>query len=227
MTTTPIERLLAIMARLRESVTCFLGEIDETMVGRKVTVAGMINWVRQIYTKNGQPMAFAELEDTHGSIEVVVFSRLYEQTRELWQEGRVVVVRGSVDNKGGQGLKIVCDSVDDKITQTRPAASPDHQAVDRPDRDTAPSVSTEACGCHLQINIPRTDDAERDRQRVREVFHILTSYAGNDRFSLCIQDGNGHVRYDFPGHTTQNCVELQQRLTEMLGATAVRLVPSA
>ena len=109
-----------VMSRLRESVTCFLNEIDDTMVGRKVTVAGMVNWVRQIYAKNGQPMAFVELEDTQGSIEVVVFSRLYEQTRDLWQDGRVVVVRGAVDNKNGQGAKIVCESVDDKIMEARP-----------------------------------------------------------------------------------------------------------
>jgi DNA polymerase-3 subunit alpha len=218
--------LQPIMARLRESVTCFLSEIDETMVGRKVTVAGMINWVRQIYTKNGQPMAFAEMEDTHGSIEVVVFSRLYEQTRELWQEGRVVMVRGSVDNKGGQGLKIVCDSVDDKITEMRPAASP-HQVIDTPDRDATPPARAETCGCHLQINIPRTGDVERDRQRVREVYHLLTSFSGSDRFSLCIQDGNGHVRYDFPGHTTQNCVELQQRLTQMLGRQRCASLPAS
>jgi hypothetical protein len=130
-----------------------------------------------------------------------------------------------VDNKGGQGLKIVCDSVDDKITETRPAASP-HQVIDTPDRDATPPARAETCGCHLQISIPRTGDVERDRQRVREVYHLLTSYSGSDRFSLCIQDGNGYVRYDFPGHTTHNCVELQQRLTQMLGATAVRALPS-
>ena len=57
------------------------------MAGHKVTVAGMINWVRQIITKNGKPMAFVELEDIQGTIEVVVFSRLYEQTRDPRQHG--------------------------------------------------------------------------------------------------------------------------------------------
>ena len=111
------------------------------------------------------------------------------------------------------------------MTETRPVASPD-QVVDTHDRNAAPPAGAETCSCHLQINIPRTGDVERDRQRVREVYHVLTSYAGSDRFSLCIHDGSGHVRYDFPGQATQNCVELQQRLTEMLGATAVRVVPA-
>lgn len=218
--------LQPVMSRLRESVTCFLNEIDESMVGRKVTLAGMINWVRQIYTKNGQPMAFVEIEDTHGGIELVVFSRLYEQTRDLWQDGRLIVVRGTVDNKGGQGVKIVCESVDDKILQARAVPSVE-QVAERPDDSTPPEPNGDRCGCHLQINIPRTDNGARDRQRVHEVYQLLTSYSGSDRFSFCIQAGEGHVQYDFPGHTTQNCVELQQRLTQMLGATSVRVVPSA
>jgi DNA polymerase-3 subunit alpha len=214
----------SVMSRLRKSVTCFLSEVDESMVGRKVTVAGMINWVRQIYTKNGQPMAFVELEDTQGSIEIVVFSRLYEQTRELWQDGRVIVVRGTVDNKGGQGVKIVCETVDDKILQARRAPSEDDVPAPHDDR-TQPEASSDSCGCHLQIRIPRTDNGVRDRQRVREVYQLLTSFSGGDSFSFCIQAADGHVQYDFPGHTTQNCVELQQRLTQLLGATSVRVMP--
>ena len=46
----------------------------------------------------------------------------------------------------------------------------------------------------------------------------MTSYRGKDRFSFCIQDGEGHVRYDFPAHSTHNCVELQQQLMQMFGA---------
>jgi DNA polymerase-3 subunit alpha len=218
--------LQPVMSRLRESVTCFLNEIDESMLGQKVTVAGMVNWVRQIYTKNGQPMAFVEIEDTQSSIEIVVFSRLYEQTREMWQDGRVIVVRGAVDNKGGQGVKIVCESVDDRILQARRVPSEARESAPQPDAGVPPDSLSDSCGCHLQISIPRSDDSARDRQRIREIYQLLTSYPGGDSFSFCIQAGEGHVQYDFPGHNTQNCVELQQRLTQMLGATSVRVLPS-
>ena len=221
----------SVMARLRESVTGFLGEINEAMVGSKVTVAGMVNWVRQIYTKNGKPMAFVELEDSQGSIEVVVFSRLYEQTRDLWAEGMVLVVRGTVDNKNGQGPKIVCESVDDKITQARPAdlhslRSQAGQTAPVPsgNGDSAP-ISAEAAPRHMHITIPRTSDAAHDRQRVREVYEMVTSFSGADTFSFLIEDGRGHRKYDFPACTTRDCVGLQQCLVTMLGATAVRVQP--
>jgi DNA polymerase-3 subunit alpha len=211
----------AAMSRLRESVTCLLSEIDETMVGNKVTVAGMINWVRQIYTKSGKPMAFAQLEDTQGSVELVVFSRLYEETRDLWQEGKVLVVRGTVDNKNDQGPKIVCESVDDKITHARPA---DPAVSNQPGNDVPAPPPAQAPPCHLQITIPRTDDTARDRQRVREVYNLVTSFSGADSFSFHISDGQGYVPYGFPGCSTQNCVELQQKLIQKLGATSVRIV---
>jgi DNA polymerase-3 subunit alpha len=199
----------------------FLSEIDESLIGHKVTVVGMVSRVRQIYAKNNKAMAFAELEDAQGNIEVVVFAKLYEQTRALWQEGKVIVVRGTVDNRDGQELKIVCETVDEEITQVLPSEAP---AQDN-ERAQAMPVAATSAPCRLQITIPRTQDAERDRQRVREVFDIVTSFTGEDRFSFCIQDGEGLVQYDFPEHRTCNCVELQQKLIELLGATAVRVLP--
>jgi hypothetical protein len=45
-------------------------------------------------------MAIVSLEDLQGSIEVVVFPRLYEETRGTWTEGRILLVAGRIDHKG-------------------------------------------------------------------------------------------------------------------------------
>jgi hypothetical protein len=55
------------------------------------------------------------------------------------------------------------------------------------------------------------------------VYEVVTSYQGNDTFSFLIPNGQGRLELDFPNATTRHCVELQQKLTEMLGATAVRV----
>ena len=73
----------------------------------------------------------------------------------------------------------------------------------------------------------RSGDAERDRHRLRSVYELVTSYQGHDTFSLSIPNGQGRLQLDFPNATTHHCVELQQELTEMLGATAVRVEPPA
>jgi len=216
-----------LLDRLGDSVTCLLGQIDETMVGHKVTVAGMINWVRQIYTKNGKPMAFVELEDVQGTIEVIVFPRTYEETHGMWETEKVVVVRGKVDIKGGNGPKIICDKVDDNITRIAPESRVSQpsapQEISVPSPAAQPTFNETQPKYHLQITVSRSGDAEHDRHRLRSVYELVTGYQGHDTFSLSIPNGQGRLQLDFPNATTHHCVELQQKLTEMLGATAVRV----
>jgi DNA polymerase III alpha subunit len=194
------------------------------MAGQMVTVAGMINWVRQIYTKTGKPMAFVELEDMQSTIELVVFPRIYEETQALWRQEQVVVVRGKVDLKDGSSPKIICEKVDDAVTQV----GPELKTRELPSSYTAHSsnrgsVSDPQPSYHLQITVNRTGDSIRDRQRLRFVYDLVTSYAGQDTFSLFIPNGQRRLELDFPNATTRHCVELQQKLAEMLGAAAIRV----
>lgn len=212
--------LQPLVRRLRASTTCFLGQIDETMAGHKVTVAGMVNWIRQIYTKNGKPMAFVELEDVQGTIEVVVFPRVYEETHEIWQEEKVVVVRGKVDTKGGNGPKIICEKVDDTITHLKPDSQAS-QISASPSPQSSPTNLEPLY--HLQLTVNRTGDPERDRQQLRSVYELVTSYQGDDTFSLYIPNGKRRLQLDFPNATTRHCVELRQKLIGILGAAAVRV----
>lgn len=213
--------------KLGDSVTCLLGQVDETMTGHKVTVAGMINWVRQIFTKNGKAMAFVEIEDVQGSVEVVVFPRVYEESREMWQAEKVVVIRGKVDTKGSNEPKIICEKVDDAITRVEPDLKVNEsfasynihpQATGPQFAPTSPQSSH-----HLRITVVRTGDPDGDRQRLRSVYELVTSYEGNDTFSLFIPNGQGRLQLDFPNATTRHCAELQRKLIEILGATAVRV----
>ena len=84
-------------------------QIDETLKGRRIQIIGIIASVRSILTKKGDPMAFAQVEDQSGTIEVVVFPRTFEETRDLWMEDRLVVVKGKVDwREDRPGL--ICDA---------------------------------------------------------------------------------------------------------------------
>ena len=44
-------------------------------------------------TKNNKMMAFVDLEDLYGEVEVVVFPNVYERCREAIEEDNVVVVK--------------------------------------------------------------------------------------------------------------------------------------
>ena len=84
-------------------------QVDESLKGRRIQLMGLVASVRTILTKKGDPMAFVLLEDLAGSIEVVVFPRLYEETRDLWAEDRLVVVKGKADLREGRA-SLICDA---------------------------------------------------------------------------------------------------------------------
>ena len=199
--------LQQMAANLEDTVTAFCGQIDESMVNQKVVVAGMVAWVRPHITKNDKPMAFVQLEDLQGSIEVVVFPSVYEGTRELWEPDKILIVKGRVDVRGREP-KIICESVRDYVVVSE---LPE-------EREKQPNGPL-----HLQITLNRSGNQEQDIQRLGQVHDLLQQYKGEDRFSLYLADERKRVQLDFPNDTTGYCLELEQALVQMLGAGAVRV----
>lgn len=52
-------------------------------------------------------MAFAQLEDFRGTVELVLFSEVYEKSRQRLLGDNVVVVRGRIDNSRGEPKLLV------------------------------------------------------------------------------------------------------------------------
>ena len=75
----------------------------------------------------------------------------------------------------------------------------------------------------LHITLRRTDNLSQDKHLMKMVYSLLTEKTGQDRFSLYIPSGQKKIRIDFPNQTTQDTAHLRQRLTQLLGATAVRV----
>lgn len=61
---------------------------------RYVTMAGIITGKSEIMTKKRSLMAFANIEDLYGSIELVIFPETYKVYRNLIEDDNVVLVRG-------------------------------------------------------------------------------------------------------------------------------------
>ncbi len=205
--------LARVWANLENTITVMTGQVDETMNGQKVTMAGMLNSLRRITTKKGQPMAFAQLEDLQGSIEVVVFPSLWEETAEVWQPERVLIVRGKVSFRG-RDASIIADSVSNEVTR-----------VHSPDEVSPPAPPEPVRGpLHLRVTVPRQGDMEQTIRRLGKVYDLLVSFRGDDHFSLYVENGGqARIQIEFPNDTTQHCLELEQRLREMLGAGMVQV----
>ncbi|HLX31454.1 MAG TPA: DNA polymerase III subunit alpha [Gaiellaceae bacterium] len=99
--------LSAIRDQLRRRTDCTLAELERRREGETVLVAGIVAAQRTTTTKKGEPMAFVQLEDVTGSVEVVVFNSTYAHARELLVADAVLVVKGRVDHKQQGETKLV------------------------------------------------------------------------------------------------------------------------
>ncbi|GIV57136.1 MAG: hypothetical protein KatS3mg042_0049 [Rhodothermaceae bacterium] len=71
---------------------------------------GIITDVQQRTTKNGKPIVFAQFEDFTGQAELLCFASQFDRLRPYLQVDEVVLVRGSVETRGGS-VKIILDDV--------------------------------------------------------------------------------------------------------------------
>jgi len=99
--------LSAIRDQLRRRTDCTLVELERRREGETVLAGGIVAGVRTTTTKRGEPMAFVQLEDVTGSIEVVVFNSTYAAARVLLVEDAVLVVKGRIDHKQQGETKLV------------------------------------------------------------------------------------------------------------------------
>ena len=94
----PLRRIAAELAKLSDTQAV---EVTSALQDTEVRVAGLVREVRRVVTRKGQIMAYATLEDLTGSVDVVLFPRVFEQTRLLFEPDKVVVVQGKVDARAG------------------------------------------------------------------------------------------------------------------------------
>ena len=88
----PLRRISAELAKLSDTQAV---EVTSALQDTEVRVAGLVREVRRVVTRKGQIMAYATLEDLTGAVDVVLFPRVFEQTRLMFEPDKVVVVQGN------------------------------------------------------------------------------------------------------------------------------------
>lgn len=79
--------------------------------GKRVTMGGIITSVKQKTTKTNNIMAFVELEDLYGTLEMIVFPKTYERFRSLLVQDAMVLAEGRISQKEEEAAKIICDTL--------------------------------------------------------------------------------------------------------------------
>ena len=76
-----------------------------------VVIGGMIADKSIKYTKNDEVMAFLNLEDLVGNVEIVVFPRVYEKYGPLLAEDAKIFVKGRAALEEEKDGKLICDQI--------------------------------------------------------------------------------------------------------------------
>ena len=130
------------MPVIRDRISHYSAQLREVKNNNKVAVAGMLEHVRTIHTKKGNEMAFATLEDIQGSVELVIFPKVWSRNAEKIRSGEVLLVTGKADTEKTDP-KILVNRIEvikltDNHSQLGEQISPDakvnyHEEMDPPD----------------------------------------------------------------------------------------------
>jgi DNA polymerase-3 subunit alpha len=132
---------------LSKIVSHFSVELDQADHGQSVCVAGEISHVRPYQTKTGKAMGFITLEDLQGTMELVIFSRVWGDI-QFWVEPELIVlVKGKVDAERGDP-KILVDEI---TTEFRMVSSADTAKSDSAPKNATPKKEKSPPAIHEEL----------------------------------------------------------------------------
>ncbi|HUY62458.1 MAG TPA: DNA polymerase III subunit alpha [Candidatus Paceibacterota bacterium] len=95
----PLDAHPATMAKVKVSLAKLK---EEPQPGLSVIMPALVSDVRTILTKSGEKMAFLKLEDKTGSLEAVVFPKLFKKHNGALAPGACIIAKGKVTVRNGE-----------------------------------------------------------------------------------------------------------------------------
>ncbi|MEW6142781.1 MAG: DNA polymerase III subunit alpha [Chloroflexota bacterium] len=193
--------------KLGSTKRALASELNPDLAGRTVEVAGMVRSVRRSFARDGRPMAFVEMEDLTGTVDVAVWSNEYAKTSHLWEEGVMVVVKGAIRARGDDKVSVSCREAYQYQTGAESEANggtPKEKLSLRPP-------------CVVTITLMQTGEKDIDIARLEKVMALIQSHPGRDRICLTVVNGIEMVDMDMPDLMVNSSDEFRQKLEEIVG----------
>ena len=181
--------------------------------GDRVTVLAVIVSTRTKITKSNATMAFVVVEDTFGSIEMLVFPKTLEQYTSLLREGSVVQINARLSVREDEDVKLICEQVCPVPTLEEtsvPKAQEQSTSAVRPAARTAPEG--------LYLKIPSLQSPE-----FAKVENLLQIFDGNFPVYLRCADTGKMVRAPRNLWVFPNAV-MEEELRRILGEKNVAML---
>ncbi len=130
--------------------------------GQRVVLAGVVASAKTKTTKNNTLMAYVNLEDDTGAMELLVFSRTLGECAPFLKEGSPLLVEGKLSVRDEKAPQLMCDRAK-PLTEGGGAGQP----------SAAPQESLPG---KLYVKIPSADDP-----RMRKAGLVLNMFLGNQQ----------------------------------------------
>lgn len=106
-------------SKLDQTKIINIGEFIENAVennkykeGEYVTLSGLVTTIVNKVTKNGNDMAFIEIEDMYGAIEIIVFPKTYSNCQQYLKENNPLIIRGKVNIDQSDNYKLIAEKIE-------------------------------------------------------------------------------------------------------------------
>lgn len=123
--------LQAAAEALQSQVSHSLAALGEDMIGQSVTVAGLVNNVRQLTTRKGDPFAAIELEDLSGVQELTVWPEQWRTMHDLWTApNQIIIAELSIKSRSSDALTLAVEQARPWFDRESAAAANDTEGYD-------------------------------------------------------------------------------------------------
>ena len=210
----PLRRISAELAKLSDTQAV---EVTSALQDTEVRVAGLVREVRRVVTRKGQIMAYAQLEDLTGSVDVVLFPRVFEQTRLLFEPDKVVVVYGRVDARAGstRATGAAATSIDSELEPEVEVASIVAEMAWLWDDPECVPMSRRRL---VHVKIPSDDAGLAERLEA-----VLARHPGSDEVVLHVVVGSREVTVHADRYHVLAGPALAAEIDELVGQAATKL----
>lgn len=182
--------LAKVSTKLETIVTSGIGELDSFQTSEQnVKLGGIIASIRKTLTKMRQEeMCFLKLQDTTGSIEVIVFPKVFARARTLLLPDQIVIVSGKLET-GDQSQTLIAEDISslELLEELKMQEN------------------------SLEVSIPK----DADRILLSKIYQVLKENPGESPTYLVLPVDNGSSKKFPVPFGAQRTVSLERELTNL------------
>ncbi len=131
-----------------------LTQFGEQKEGMMVCALVMLNGVKKVMTKKGEPMAILQIEDLTAQSEAVVFPKYYERISSLLQVDSRLIIWGKIERKDDKAQFIVEDAEQVETVQLVMLELTSQQTANIQELDRLRSILKEHSGDREKAKVP-------------------------------------------------------------------------